>query len=220
VGVEYGMNHAKVQPEDYVQFLLASPVQFTCTEAARVQPPQAAPPAHDAFNRLLTRLQPDPETLWREARPQIHLNDGVLILDDSTLDKPYARHIDLVGWHWSGKHHRVVKGINLLTLLWTDGDRHVPCDYRIYDKAHDGFSKNDLFAQQVRTAKARGLNPQCVCFDSWFSSLANLKLLRSLGWTWLGRLKSNRQVRVDFGAPQALSALDIPEPGRVVHLPG
>jgi putative transposase len=220
VGVEYGMNHAKVQPEDYVQFLLASPVQFTCTEAARVQPQQAAPPAHDAFNRLLTRLQPDPETLWREARPQIHLNDGVLILDDSTLDKPYARHIDLVGWHWSGKHHRVVKGINLLTLLWTDGDRHVPCDYRIYDKAHDGFSKNDLFAQQVRTAKARGLNPQCVCFDSWFSSLANLKLLRSLGWTWLGRLKSNRQVRVDFGAPQALSALDIPEPGRVVHLPG
>ncbi len=220
VGVEYGMNHAKVQPEDYVQFLLASPVQFTCTEAARVQPEQAAPPAHDAFNRLLTRLQPDPETLWLEARPQIHLDDGVLILDDSTLDKPYARRIDLVGWHWSGKHHRVVKGINLLTLLWTDGDRHVPCDYDLYDKARDGFSKNDLFAQQLRTAKERGLNPQCVCFDSWFSSLANLKLIRSLGWTWLGRLKSNRQVRVDFGAPQAISTLDLPEPGRVVHLPG
>ena len=38
------MNHAKVQSEDYVQFLLASPLQFTCTEAARVQPEQAAPP--------------------------------------------------------------------------------------------------------------------------------------------------------------------------------
>ncbi len=214
------MSNAKVQPEDYVQFLLASPVQFTCTEAARVQPAQADPPAHDAFHRLLTRLEPDPATLWREARPQIRLDDGVLVLDDSTLDKPYARHIDLVGWHWSGKHHRVVKGINLLTLLWTDGDRHVPCDYRIYDKAHDGCSKNDLFAQQLRTAKARGMNPQCVCFDSWFSSLANLKLLRALGWTWLGRLKANRQVRVDFGAPQALSTVDIPEPGRVVHLPG
>ena len=124
-----------------------------------------------------------------------------MILDDSTLDKPYARQIDLVGWHWSGKHHRVVKGINLLTLVWTDGDRHVPCDYRIYDKAHDGLSKNDLFAKQLRTAKQRGLSPKCVCFDSWFSSLENLKLLRSLDWTWLGRLKSNRQVRVDFGGP-------------------
>jgi len=214
------MTQAKVQPEDYVQFLLASPTQYTCTEAARVQPAQSAPPAHDAFQRLLTDLEPDPEALWREARPHLQLDDGVLLLDDSTLDKPYARHIDLVGWHWSGKHHRPVKGINLLTLLWTDGDRHVPCDYALYDKAHDGHSKNDLFAQQLRTAKERGLNPKCVCFDSWFSSLENLKLLRTLGWTWLTRLKSNRQVRVAFGTPQAISTVDSPPQGRVVHLPG
>jgi len=214
------MNKAKVQPEDSVQFLLASPVQFTCTEAARVQPGQPEPPAHDSFTRLLTRLEPDPEALWEEARPQIRLDDGIVVLDDSTLDKPYAWEMDLVGWHWSGKHHRVVKGINLLSLVWTDGDRHVPCDYDIYDKANDGLSKNDLFAQQLRTAKERGMSPRCVCFDSWFSSLANLKLIRSLGWTWLCRLKSNRKVRVDFGAPRAISTADIPEPGRVVHLPG
>jgi putative transposase len=214
------MSKAKVQPEDYVQFLLASPLQFTCTEAARVQPHQEAPPAHDSFTRLLTRLEPDPETLWIEARPQIRPDDGILVLDDSTLDKPYAWKMDLVGWHWSGKHHRVVKGINLLTLVWTDGDRHIPCDYDVYDKAHDGKSKNDLFAQQLRTAKQRGLLPKCVCFDSWFSSLENLKLLRSLRWTWLCRLKSNRQVRIDFGTPQAISTVDIPEAGRVVYLPG
>src|SRR4051794_41153254 len=214
------MTHAKVQSEDYVQFLVASPLQYTCTETARVQPEQPAPPAHDSFNRLLTRLEPDPEALWLEARPQIRLDGGVLVLDDSTLDKPYARKIDLVGWHWSGKHHRVVKGINLLSLVWTDGDRHVPCDYDLYDKAHDGFSKNDLFAQQLRTAKGRGMKPECVCFDSWFSSLENLKLIRLLEWTWLGRLKSNRQVRVDFGAAQALSTVAIPEQGCVAHLPG
>ena len=62
---------------------------------------------------------------------------GVLVLDDSVLDKPFARKMDLVHYHWSGKHHRVVKGIDLLTLLWTDGDRHLPCDYRIYDKPTD-----------------------------------------------------------------------------------
>jgi putative transposase len=214
------MNQAKVQPEDYVQFLLASPLQVTCTEAARVHPDHPNPPAHDSFNRLLTRLEPDPEILWQEAQPHIRPDQGVLILDDSTLDKPYARHIDLVGWHWSGKHHRVVKGLNLLTLVWTDGDRHVPCDYDLYDKARDGLSKNDLFAKQLRTAKQRGLQPQAVCFDSWFSSLENLKLIRSLDWTWLCRLKSNRQVRVDFGAPQALHTVAGPPSGREVHLPG
>ena len=36
--------------------------------------------------------------------------DGILVVDDSTLDKPYARHIDLVTRHWSGKHHAVVRG--------------------------------------------------------------------------------------------------------------
>jgi putative transposase len=214
------MSKAKVQPENYVQFLLASPLQFTCTEAARVQPDQPDRPAHDSFTRLLTRLEPDPETLWDEARPQIRLDEGIVVLDDSTLDKPYAWKMDLVGWHWSGKHHRVVKGINLLSLVWTDGDRHVPCDYDIYDKAHDGKSKNDLFAQQLRTAKERGMNPQCVCFDSWFSSLENLKLLRTLNWTWLTRLKSNRLVRVDFAKPQAIRTVEIPEQGREVHLPG
>ncbi len=116
------------------------------------------------------------------------------MLDDSTWTNP-IRQTELVAWHWSGKHHRAVKGINLLTLLWTDGDlRYIPCDYRLYDKVHGGFSKNDLFGQLLRQAKQRGLQqPKCVCFDSWYSGLDNLKLLRSLGWTWLGRLKSNLQ---------------------------
>jgi hypothetical protein len=214
------MNTAKVQPEDYVQFLLGSPLQFPCTEAARVQPGQPDSPAHDSFTRLLTRLEPDPEALWEEARPPVRFGEGVLVLDDSTLDKPWARKMGLVGWHWSGKHRAVVKGVNLLTLVWTDGDRHVPCDYRLYDKAHDGFSKNDLFAQQLYAAKQRGLRPRCVCFDSWYSGLDNLKVIRSLGWTWLSRLKSNRTVRVDFGPPQPINAVDVPPQGRVVHLPG
>lgn len=53
---------------------------------------------------------------------------SILVLDDTTLDKPYARHMDLVTRHWSGKHRQVVAGINLLTLLWTAGDRLLPID--------------------------------------------------------------------------------------------
>ncbi len=28
--------------------------------------------------------------------------------------------IEWVRQHWSGKHHAVVEGINLMTLLWSD----------------------------------------------------------------------------------------------------
>jgi len=82
-------------------------------------------------------------------------NQGVLILDDSTLDKLYARKIEMVTRHWSGKHRRVAQGINLITLLWTEGESCIPCDYRVYDKDTDGATKNDHFRQMLETARER-----------------------------------------------------------------
>ena len=58
----------------------------------------------------------------------------MLVIDDSTLDKPYAHKMGLVTSHWSGKHGRVVLGINLISLLWTNGQARLPCDFRIYNK--------------------------------------------------------------------------------------
>jgi hypothetical protein len=78
--------------------------------------------------------------LWSEAQPHIDSQRGVLVVDDTVLDKPYANKIELAGKHWSGKHKRVVKGITLVTLLWTEGQSHIPCDYRIYDNLNDKMS--------------------------------------------------------------------------------
>ena len=33
------------------------------------------------------------------------------MLDDTVLDKPYAKQIELVGKHWSGEHKGTVKAI-------------------------------------------------------------------------------------------------------------
>lgn len=213
------MNRAKVQPEDYIDFLIATPVAYSAVEAARVQPPQADPPAHDAFTRLLERFEPDPETLWQETRPQVRRDEGILVIDDSTLDKPYARDIELVTRHGSGKHHAVVKGINLVTLLWTNGDRHLPCDYRLYDKA-DGQTKNDHFAQMMQTARTRGFSPKGVLFDGWYGSLENLKLLRTFEWKWLTRLKSNRLVNRDQQGLRPLNRTPLEASGTAVWLKG
>ncbi len=133
------MNPPKRSDEDYINSLVASPRQVSATEAAKVQSEQAGAPAHDAFTRLLHRLEPDAATLWGEARGQVRLGHGILVIDDSTLDKPYARKMELVTRHWSGKHHAVVSGINLITLLRTGGDRHVPVDYRVFDKKKDAL---------------------------------------------------------------------------------
>jgi hypothetical protein len=177
-------------------------------------------PSHDAFTRLLTRLEPDAEALWQEAQSQVERQSGVLLIDDSTLDKPYARQIELVSRHWSGKHQAVVSGINLVTLLWTDGERHIPCDYRLYAKEQDGLSKNDHFRQMLTTAHEHDFAPQCVLFDNWYASLDNLKQVRSLGWHWLTQLKSTRLVNPDGTGLRPLLHIELSATGTTVHLKG
>ena len=214
------MNKAKCTEQDYINFIVATPVSYSCLEAGRVQPERANAAAHDAFTRLLQRLEPDATALWRESEPQVNKAKGVLVLDDTTLDKPYAKKMALVTRHWSGKHHAVVQGINLLTLLWTDGERYLPCDYRIYEKASDGLSKNDHFRAMLQTAQERSFTPECVVFDSWYSGLDNLKYLRGLGLRWLTRLKSNRLVNPDDQGQRPLAEIALSGRGTQVYLQG
>ena len=117
------MNLPKTDEVDYIQFLIAAQKSFTCCEASRCQIELIA---HDSFVHLLSRQPADTVgnvvsatvALWQEVEPLVKRTEGCLVIDDSTLDKPYARHIELVTRHWSGKHKAVVMGINLITLLW------------------------------------------------------------------------------------------------------
>ena len=78
---------------DYIHFLIAAQKVFTCTEAARCASEGERTPAHDAFTRLLQRQPPD---TWQEAKAFVDMGKGLLVLDDTTLDKPYAQKMDLV----------------------------------------------------------------------------------------------------------------------------
>jgi putative transposase len=212
------LNPAKCKDLDYIHFLIASTDVFSCTEAAKCQMVQANSPSHDAFTRLLQRQPPDTEALWNEVKEFVQLKECFLVLDDTLLDKPYAEKIELVYPLWSGKHHRVVEGINITTMLWTDGTPIIPIDFRIYDKNTDGKSKNNHFRDMLDKAKERGFEPDFVLFDSWYSGIDNLKALRKLKWHWLTRLKKNRLVNPDDVENVPIEEVEIPPEGRIVHL--
>lgn len=88
------MNPPKYSAIEYIHFLIATQKAYSCTEAERVQPITETAAAHDAINRLLHRLDPDPEDLWREAETSVDLCQGILVIDDTMLDKWYAKQMD------------------------------------------------------------------------------------------------------------------------------
>ncbi|QBQ54444.1 hypothetical protein [Nitrosococcus wardiae] len=82
------MNPAKCDDYSYIDFLIATPRTYTYTEAARVQPEQTNRPAHDALTRLLHRLEPSPEQLWKEVKPHVQLKRGLLVIDPTFRPLP------------------------------------------------------------------------------------------------------------------------------------
>lgn len=113
-----------------------------------------------------------------------------------------------------------MQGINLLTLLWSDGQALVPVDCRLYDKGADHLTKNDHFQHLLQVARQRGFAPRCVLFDSWYASLANLKQVRACGWPRLTRLKRNRLVNPDGQAPKPLAECATGPGGQTARLKG
>lgn len=63
------------------------------------------------------------------------------VLDDTVIDKIHSKFIEMTYYQWSGKHHGIVKGIGLISLVWTDGSFTYPLDYRLYDPEADEMTK-------------------------------------------------------------------------------
>jgi hypothetical protein len=156
--------------------------------------------------------------LWCEVESFVEKRNGWLIVDDTVLDKIHSKKIELTYFQWSGKHRKVVKGIGLITLVWTDGTNTFPIDYRIYDKDGDNLSKNDHLRSMLQTAADRGFVPYFVMFDSWYACNKNLKFIRKLGWRFFSRVRKNRLVNPDKTGNRPVSSLTVPDDGMVVHM--
>jgi len=90
------MNSPKVKDEDYINFIIATPRTVTATEAQSCQPESRNAPSHDAFTRLLQRLEPDPEVLWTEAKTQLERQNLFLrifsVLPHNLRDRTNTNH--------------------------------------------------------------------------------------------------------------------------------
>jgi hypothetical protein len=126
---------------------------------------------------------------------------GYLIIDDTVIDKWYAdeEKMGLVKWQYSGTHHKIVRGIGVVSNLWTDCKdpqyaKHITTDFRIYFPKHDGKNKNDHAREMLILSKQRGFKPKGVVMDTGYAAVKTFDLLSSFGWTFICGLEQNRLV--------------------------
>lgn len=167
------MNKAKCSEEDYINFIVATQGSYSCLEAGRVQSEKAKAVAHDAFTRLLQRLEPEASALWCESEPQVNKAKGVLVLDDTTLHKPYAQKMALVSRHWSGKHqvshHGPAGAAEVLFRYDWQGRRanhqaFIKHNLSGYDQAFNNPNLSKLSAvATTASSQLRGFHPSTRC---------------------------------------------------------
>jgi len=201
------MQHQKCSLKLYANFLLGNRNRYSGVELSKVSPESMA---HDSVTRWLSSANYTPSDLWKHVKPLVNLNTGYLVGDDSLLNKQHSRKNELAKKQYSGDEHRLINGICLVDLLWTSNCEYVPVDYRIYQKENDGRTKNDHFQDMLKCAKKRGFTPKFVLFDSWYSSVENLKLItRKLNWHFVCNLKSNRKVSLTKGIYVSIADLGL-----------
>jgi len=180
-------NQLKLTPamEAYLIALIYRNTRTSCLSLSAV----CAHISHDRLQRMLYQRFAWSRRLWDSFAAGMVREGGYLIIDDTSWAR-WAQHSEAVSWVWSSTHARVLRGHQVVLLIWTDGVVRVPLGVRLWKKG--GYSKVELAEQLLREAERRGMRPEYVLFDSWYAAANLLHLLESLGWKYVARLKSNR----------------------------
>jgi hypothetical protein len=134
--------------------------------------------AHDQLYRLLYSDFPYSRRLWEWFARYLVGSGGYLLLDDTTWRR-FAKKAEAVSYVWDSSLGKSVLGMNVVLLIWTDGNKKVPVGLRVWQKG--GKSKVKLAKELLIKAKSNGISPAFVLFDSWYSANELLNLIDSFG---------------------------------------
>lgn len=122
--------------------------------------------------------------------------DGVLIIDDTTINKSFAKVIEGCSWLWSSNDERVVFGYQVVVLIWSNGTLSLPLRWEFYKKEavrDEQRTKIDIAVDLLVYAKETlQLSPQKILFDSFYAAERILRQCEEYDWKYVTKIKSNR----------------------------
>jgi len=193
----------------------------SCVELSKTLRNLGIDTSHDSVTRFLWNEGISPhKKLFKFVKDFINPSYNIVVIDDFVIDKIYSKSTEFAYYCWSNLHKRVIKGIHVVDCIITNGKHIIPIDFRVYDRPNDGKTKNDLCREIIKSLVSMGLNIRYICFDSWYSSKENLKLIDSLGLHYLCRIRCNRKIKhPKNGKWISIKELgEIPKSGLIVYL--
>lgn len=197
----------------YTDYLICSTEQTTATQLSRMLDGNIS---HDQVTRFLSSQTFSSKDLWKLVRPtlrQIESDEGVLIFDDTIIEKQWTDENEIICYHFDHSKGRTVKGINLLNLLYHHNGISLPLSFQVIEKPvsycdlktkqikrKSLVTKNEMLKQMFLQMLSSSVKFKYVLFDSWFSSKETFDLIRKKQRHFIGALKRNRLI--------ALSAKD------------
>jgi putative transposase len=149
--------------------------------------------SHDKLTRMLNGNWSQQRLLDRAVHFLFNIAGGVLLLDDTVIEKKYAQHFAEASWVYSSKERKAVYGISVVLLVWSCKEYKIPLAFRVWSKGKGKPSKQDLALELLSYARNQlKLKPEFVLMDSWYSSKKILKRIEDYGWGFISQLKKNR----------------------------
>jgi hypothetical protein len=109
--------------------------------------------SHDRLTRMLQRAWSGHTLLDLALRTLFSVAGCYLIVYDTVVAKPYARLLGKAAWVWSNKDRKILFGVSVVLLVWTDGHVRIPLAFRVWHQG--GASKYDLALELLSYARNR-----------------------------------------------------------------
>jgi putative transposase len=177
----------------YIQGLVSCIGRANCVKLA-----QHVGVSHDRLTKLLNTTNIDWTSVLTSVMFRIFgsIVGGYLIIDETTIDKSYAKIIEGCNWIWSSKGSRFVFGYHVTLLLWSSDSITIPLALKVYKKSNmkkDQITSIDIALELLMYAKnVLKIKPDWVFMDGYYSADKVLKMLHDWEWSYVMRVKKNR----------------------------
>lgn len=220
----------------YTDYIISSFSQTTSTGLSRLVENAVS---HDAITRFLASKVHTSADLWSIAKPLVRAAASpraAIIIDDTIEEKPYTDENEMVTWHYDHTKGVSVKGIQIISAVYTTEKVTVPVAFETVQKTEtvldertgkthqkSPVTKNELYRFLLRICMNNGVVFQYVLNDVWYSSADNMNYIKQeLNKDFIMPLKSNRKVALSLAAKHRGSYTQVEslalEPGRAITI--